>query len=164
MSPMICEGRSHLAVYTRGNPCQSSVDIISYATSECALGRVLVARTADVCAILIGTADELEADLAARFRKVRLVKDEAIVLDDKLRAIPFGRTVTYRELARWVGPLTSARAVASACTAVPVALAGRTGRSHWPVALADRTGRSLPLRCMQQWRSGGLSLVCRAQA
>jgi 6-O-methylguanine DNA methyltransferase, DNA binding domain len=144
MSP--CEGRSHLAVYTRGNPCQSSVDIISYATSECALGRVLVARTvAGVCAILIGTADELEADFAARFRKVRLVKDEAIVIDDKLRAIPFGRTVTCRELARWVGPLTSARAVASACTAVPVALAGRTGRS-------------LPLRRMQQWRSGGLSL------
>jgi AraC family transcriptional regulator, regulatory protein of adaptative response / methylated-DNA-[protein]-cysteine methyltransferase len=102
MSPMICEGRPHLAVYIRGNPCQSSVDIISYATSEYALGRVLVARTvAGVCAILIGTADELEADLA-RFRKVRLVKDEAIVLDDKLCAIPFGRTVTYRELARWV--------------------------------------------------------------
>jgi hypothetical protein len=43
------------------------------------LGRVLVARNvAGVGAILIGTANELEADLAARFRRARLVKDEAI--------------------------------------------------------------------------------------
>jgi len=42
---------------------------------------------------------------------------------EKLRAIPVGRTVTYSELARWVGPLTSARAVASACAANPIALA-----------------------------------------
>jgi methylated-DNA-[protein]-cysteine S-methyltransferase/AraC family transcriptional regulator of adaptative response/methylated-DNA-[protein]-cysteine methyltransferase len=31
--------------------------------------------------------------------------------------------VTYLELARWVGPLTSAPAVASACAANPIALA-----------------------------------------
>jgi len=42
---------------------------------------------------------------------------------EKLRAIPVGRTVTYTELARWVGPLTSARAVAGACAANPIALA-----------------------------------------
>jgi AraC family transcriptional regulator, regulatory protein of adaptative response / methylated-DNA-[protein]-cysteine methyltransferase len=42
---------------------------------------------------------------------------------EKLRAIPVGRTVTYTELARWVGPLTSARAVGSACAANPIALA-----------------------------------------
>ncbi|MBX9825876.1 MAG: methylated-DNA--[protein]-cysteine S-methyltransferase [Xanthobacteraceae bacterium] len=42
---------------------------------------------------------------------------------EKLRAIPAGRTVTYTELARWVGPLTSARAVAGACAANPIALA-----------------------------------------
>jgi AraC family transcriptional regulator, regulatory protein of adaptative response / methylated-DNA-[protein]-cysteine methyltransferase len=42
---------------------------------------------------------------------------------EKLRAIPVGRTVTYTELARWVGPLTSARAVAGACSANPIALA-----------------------------------------
>jgi O-6-methylguanine DNA methyltransferase len=42
---------------------------------------------------------------------------------EKIRAIPAGRTVTYTELARWVGPLTSARAVASACAANPIALA-----------------------------------------
>ena len=157
MGLMICESPSHFAVYARDNKSQSStVDIISYAISECALGHVLVARAAaGVCAILIGTAEDLEEDLAARFGKAGLVKNEAIVHDDlvkvirfvdrpaeglelpldlrgtpfqrrvweKLRAIPLGRTVTYLELARWVGPLTSARAVASACAANPIALA-----------------------------------------
>jgi len=42
---------------------------------------------------------------------------------EKLRAIPVGRTVSYMELAHWVGPLTSARVVASACAANPIALA-----------------------------------------
>src|SRR5215471_944950 len=42
---------------------------------------------------------------------------------EKLRTIPVGRTVTYTELARWIGPLTSARAVAGACAANPIALA-----------------------------------------
>jgi AraC family transcriptional regulator of adaptative response/methylated-DNA-[protein]-cysteine methyltransferase len=42
---------------------------------------------------------------------------------EKLRAIPVGRTVTYGEMARWVGPLTSPRAVAGACAANPIALA-----------------------------------------
>ena len=42
---------------------------------------------------------------------------------EKLRAIPVGRTVTYTELARWVAPLTSPRAIAGACAANPIALA-----------------------------------------
>jgi O-6-methylguanine DNA methyltransferase len=42
---------------------------------------------------------------------------------EKLRAIPFGRTATYMELARWISPLASARAVAVACAANPMALA-----------------------------------------
>jgi uncharacterized protein len=42
---------------------------------------------------------------------------------EKLRAIPVGRTLSYTELAYWVGPLTSARAVASACASNPIALA-----------------------------------------
>ena len=156
MSLMICENASHLAVYARGNPYQSTADVISYATSECAFGHVLIARTVEgVWAILIGTADDLEADLADRFRKAKLVTNAAMVHDElakvtrfvdrpaegldlpldlrgtsfqcrvweKLGAIPLGRTVTYMELARWVGPLTSARAVASACAANPIALA-----------------------------------------
>ena len=134
-----------------------AVDILSYATGECALGRVLVARSVDgVCAILIGAEhDEVEADLAARFPQATLIANEAVVHDDlakvirfvdkpaaglhltldmrgtplhrrvweKLRAIPVGRTVTYTELARWISPLTSARVVAGACAANPIALA-----------------------------------------
>jgi AraC family transcriptional regulator, regulatory protein of adaptative response / methylated-DNA-[protein]-cysteine methyltransferase len=42
---------------------------------------------------------------------------------EKLRAIPVGRTVTYTEVAYWVGPLTPARVVAAACAANPIALA-----------------------------------------
>lgn len=42
---------------------------------------------------------------------------------EKLRAIPAGRTVSYRELARWISPLASPRAVGSACAANPIALA-----------------------------------------
>lgn len=42
---------------------------------------------------------------------------------EKLRAIAVGRTVTYTDVAYWVGPLTSARAVAGACAANPIALA-----------------------------------------
>src|ERR1700757_3376006 len=135
-----------------------AVDILFHATGECALGRVLVARSVDgVCAILIGADhDELEAALAApRFPRATLVANEAGVRDDlakvirfvdnpaaglhltldmrgtplhrrvweKLRAIPVGRTVTYTELARWISPLTSARVVAGACAANPIALA-----------------------------------------
>ncbi len=42
---------------------------------------------------------------------------------EKLRAIPVGRTATYMELARWISPLPSARVVAGACAANPIALA-----------------------------------------
>lgn len=134
-----------------------AVDILSYATRECALGQVLVARSVKgVCAILLGSGhDELEADLAARFPQATLVASEAAIHDDlaqvirfvdkpaegphltldmrgtpfqrrvweKLRAISVGRTVTYTELARWIGPLVSPRVVAGACGANPIALA-----------------------------------------
>jgi AraC family transcriptional regulator, regulatory protein of adaptative response / methylated-DNA-[protein]-cysteine methyltransferase len=42
---------------------------------------------------------------------------------EKLRAIPAGRTVSYVELARMISPMASARAVAGACAANPIALA-----------------------------------------
>jgi AraC family transcriptional regulator of adaptative response/methylated-DNA-[protein]-cysteine methyltransferase len=42
---------------------------------------------------------------------------------EKLRTISVGRTVTYRELARWISPLASARVIACACAANPIALA-----------------------------------------
>jgi AraC family transcriptional regulator, regulatory protein of adaptative response / methylated-DNA-[protein]-cysteine methyltransferase len=147
--------------HTRGaiaaTHAESAVDILSYAIGECALGRVLVARSVNgVCAILIG-ADRyaLEADLAARFPQATRVANQVVVRDDlaklirfvdkpaeglhltldmrgtpfqrrvweKLRSIPVGRTVTYTELARWISPLASARAIAGACAANPIALA-----------------------------------------
>ena len=64
---------------------------------------------------------------------------------EKLRAIPVGRTVTYTDVANWVGPLTSARAVAGACASNPIALAvpchrvvrsnGDLGGYRWGVEL-----------------------------
>jgi AraC family transcriptional regulator of adaptative response/methylated-DNA-[protein]-cysteine methyltransferase len=68
-----------------------TVDTISYATGESALGRVLVARSiSGVCAILIGADDdELVADLAARFPEAKLVANEAIVRDDLAKVIRF---------------------------------------------------------------------------
>ena len=42
---------------------------------------------------------------------------------EKLRAISVGRTVSYTELARWISPFASPRAVACACAANPIALA-----------------------------------------
>lgn len=134
-----------------------SADILFYAVAGCALGNLLVARSArGVCAVLLGDiAEELTADLARRFPRAMLVSNEAAVKDDlaqmlrylerpaeslhftldmrgtsfqrrvweKLKAIPVGKTVSYMELARWVGPLANRRAVASACAANPIALA-----------------------------------------
>jgi AraC family transcriptional regulator, regulatory protein of adaptative response / methylated-DNA-[protein]-cysteine methyltransferase len=155
MNLMISETRlQHVPAPTHADV---TVDLLSYATGECALGRVLVARSVNgVCAILIGADhDELGADLAARFPRATLVASEAVVHDDlakvirfvdkpaeglhltldmrgtplqrrvweKLRTISVGRTVTYTELARWISPLASARVIAGACAANPIALA-----------------------------------------
>src|SRR5262249_33711485 len=90
LSLMICENASHLAVYARGNPYQFPANFISYAPREWALGRVLIARpVAGVCAILIGTAGDLEADLAARFSKAKLVTNAVKVHDDLAKVIRF---------------------------------------------------------------------------
>jgi AraC family transcriptional regulator, regulatory protein of adaptative response / methylated-DNA-[protein]-cysteine methyltransferase len=68
-----------------------AVDILFYAIGECALGRVLVARSdCGVCAILIGAEDdELEADFAARFSQATLVANETAVYDDLAKVIRF---------------------------------------------------------------------------
>ena len=69
----------------------NSVEVISYAAGDCALGRVLMARSAaGVCAILIGDAhEELAKNLASRFPKAQLIVDEAVVRDDLARVIRF---------------------------------------------------------------------------
>jgi AraC family transcriptional regulator of adaptative response/methylated-DNA-[protein]-cysteine methyltransferase len=155
MNLMIAE--TPLQHTTAATHADVAVDILSYATRECALGRILVALSVDgVCVTLIGADhDELVADLAARFPQATLVANEAFVHGDlakvirfvdnpaaglhltldmrgtplhrrvweKLRAISVGRTVTYMELAHWISPLTSARVIAGACAANPIALA-----------------------------------------
>jgi O-6-methylguanine DNA methyltransferase len=69
----------------------TTADTISYATGECALGQVLVARSVSgVCAILIGAgSDERVADLTARFPKAELVANEDVVDDDLAKVIRF---------------------------------------------------------------------------
>jgi O-6-methylguanine DNA methyltransferase len=42
---------------------------------------------------------------------------------ERVRSIPVGRTATYTELARWISPFASPRAVGGACAANPIALA-----------------------------------------
>lgn len=137
-------------------PATTSRDI-TYAMAMADLGRVLVARTAaGVCAILFSdSAEDLAADLAARFAATRLKADNAALRSElakvlgfvgapsdrldfaidmrgtpfqcrvwaALRAIPAGTTISYAELARRIGEPGSARAVAGACAANPIALA-----------------------------------------
>jgi AraC family transcriptional regulator of adaptative response/methylated-DNA-[protein]-cysteine methyltransferase len=139
---------------------KATVDILFYGIGDCAMGKVLIARSVQgVCALLLGDdANELEADLAARFRKSTLVANDVMVRDDlievarfvdkpserldltldmrgtplqrrvweKIRAIPAGKTLSYKHLARLINcayPQTSARVVANACAANPIALA-----------------------------------------
>jgi len=62
---------------------------------------------------------------------------------EKMRAIPVSKTIGCLELARWVGPLTSARVIDRACAANPIALAipchhvnrgdGELVRGRWDV-------------------------------
>src|SRR5215813_7482367 len=68
-----------------------AVDILMFATGECALGRVLVARSIKgVCAILLGADhDDLEADLATRFPQATLVANEPVVHDDLAKVARF---------------------------------------------------------------------------
>ncbi len=60
------------------------VDMLSYAIAASAFGKVLVARSGKgVCAILLGDcAEDLSADLAARFPRSTLVEDGERVKDD----------------------------------------------------------------------------------
>ena len=137
----------------------TTADVLFYATSGCALGTVLVARSIKgVCAILLGVdARALEDDLARRFPHSTFVPNEAMVRDDlakvaryadkpsegldltldmrgtpiqrrvwnALRSIPPGKTKSYLQVARLINaayPQVTARIVANACAANPLAL------------------------------------------
>jgi len=64
---------------------------VAFSIGECALGKVLVARSpVGVCAILIGSdTDELSSDLATRFPDNRLVADEKQLRDDLSKVVRF---------------------------------------------------------------------------
>jgi methylated-DNA-[protein]-cysteine S-methyltransferase/AraC family transcriptional regulator of adaptative response/methylated-DNA-[protein]-cysteine methyltransferase len=65
-------------------PASTATEILFFAISDTALGKVLLASSAKgVCAILLGDdAAELEADLAARFPGATLVANEVVVRDE----------------------------------------------------------------------------------
>jgi AraC family transcriptional regulator, regulatory protein of adaptative response / methylated-DNA-[protein]-cysteine methyltransferase len=66
-------------------------DLISYATSKCALGLILVARSANgVCAISMGDdRTYLESDLAAAFPEAALTANLIAVEEDLARVLHF---------------------------------------------------------------------------
>lgn len=128
--------------YRRG----AAGEVIHYATGQCSLGSILVARSErGVCAILLG-----DDDLRARFPNATLVPDDGRALAEVIRhvdrpgnphlpldirgtafqqrvwealqQIPAGKTATYAQIAERIGKPTSVRAVASACAANPVAV------------------------------------------
>jgi O-6-methylguanine DNA methyltransferase len=130
---------------------------IEFVVSDCALGKVLVARSPiGVCAIRLGsTAAEVEQDLTASFPDSPIVSNNHRLRDDltkvlqfiavprdpldldldirgtpfqrrvwdALRTIPFGKPLTYAQLARRVSGPKSLRAIAQACAENPIALA-----------------------------------------
>jgi AraC family transcriptional regulator, regulatory protein of adaptative response / methylated-DNA-[protein]-cysteine methyltransferase len=69
----------------------AAVDILFYATSDCAFGKFLLARSSKgVCAILLGkNLKDLEADLAARFPQAPLAANEAVVRADLAKVIRY---------------------------------------------------------------------------
>ena len=129
---------------------------ISYSTTECRLGHLLVAHTErGICSVTIGDdSDSLEQSLRKEFPSAQLLKDEVddnkwtrtliehlngsakpldLPLDinatafqmrvwNALRAIPYGETRSYGEIADELGQPTATRAVARACATNPVAL------------------------------------------
>src|SRR5262245_26554031 len=88
MNLMICETTPAAFAATHAD---AAIDILSHASGECALGRVLVARSANgVRTILMGAdGDDLAADLAVRFPQATLVASEAVVHDDLTKVIRF---------------------------------------------------------------------------
>jgi methylated-DNA-[protein]-cysteine S-methyltransferase/AraC family transcriptional regulator of adaptative response/methylated-DNA-[protein]-cysteine methyltransferase len=130
---------------------------IAFEIGECALDKVLVARsTMGVCAILFGTtAEELEQDLETIFPESTVIRNERRLRDDlskvlrflatphgeldldldirgtpfqrrvwnALRTIPFGKPLTFAQLACRVPGSKSLRAIAQACSENPIALA-----------------------------------------
>jgi|SRR5215831_7105955 len=150
MNLMIAE--TPLQHTTAATHADVAVDILSYATGECALGRILVALSVDgVCVTLIGADhDELVADLAARFPQATLVANEAFVHGDLAKVI------------RFVDNPAAGLHLTLDMRGTPL---HRRPCDRWRLRRqSDRFGHSLPPRRPQRWRSRGLPLGHRAQA
>jgi O-6-methylguanine DNA methyltransferase len=67
---------------------------VAFAIGECALGKVIVARSpVGVCAILIGSdAEELKRNLAARFPESKLIPNKLELRDDLSKVVRFIET------------------------------------------------------------------------
>jgi AraC family transcriptional regulator, regulatory protein of adaptative response / methylated-DNA-[protein]-cysteine methyltransferase len=130
--------------------------VISYTTTNCSLGMLLVAGTEKgLCAVkLSDTESQLESDLRTEYPEAEIhrndqtlrgpVRDLINYLDGKqprldlpldiratafqwqvwenLRAIPYGETKSYAQVASTMGQPKAVRAVARACATNPVAL------------------------------------------
>jgi methylated-DNA-[protein]-cysteine S-methyltransferase/AraC family transcriptional regulator of adaptative response/methylated-DNA-[protein]-cysteine methyltransferase len=110
-------------------------DVLFYATGECVLGKVLVARSVKgVSAILLGD-DRNDLSKVVRFaanpsERLDLALDMRGTplqrrIWETIRAIPVGQTKSYMQVGRMINsayPQVAARVVANACAANPLAL------------------------------------------
>lgn len=73
------------------NAASMSTDVLSYAVAACELGKVLIARSAKgVCAILLGNhVEDLVADLASRFPRAALARNDAAVKVDLAKVLRY---------------------------------------------------------------------------
>jgi O-6-methylguanine DNA methyltransferase len=144
-----------------------SEDII-FATRECVLGKVLVARSAvGVCAILIGSeAEDLKRDLAMRFPGNNLIANEPHLRDDLSKVVRFLATPSEGiDLPLDARGTPFQRRVWDALRAIPVGttvtyaeLARRIGGPRWARAVARALAANpiaLAIPCHRVVRSDG---------
>jgi AraC family transcriptional regulator, regulatory protein of adaptative response / methylated-DNA-[protein]-cysteine methyltransferase len=143
-----------------------TVDTISYATGQSALGRVLVARSiSGVCAILIGAHDnELVTDLAARFPEAKLVPDEADVQADLAKVTRFvDKPTEGLDLPLDLRGTPFQRRVWEALRAIPVGTTVTTAssqiRSERQTRSVPSPAPALPIRSRSPFRAIGSSVA-----
>jgi AraC family transcriptional regulator, regulatory protein of adaptative response / methylated-DNA-[protein]-cysteine methyltransferase len=144
-----------------------SNDII-FATRECVLGEVLVARSAvGVCAILLGSeAEDLKNDLTTRFPGSKLIANEPQLRDDLSKVVRFLKTPSEGiDLALDMRGTPFQRRVWEALRSIPVGttvtyaeLARRIGGPRWARAVARALAANpiaLAIPCHRVIRSNG---------
>jgi len=102
---------------------------IRFAIGTCSLGAILVAASArGVCTISLGDNPEaLLRELQDRFPRANILAIRGTAFQQRvweaLRSIPAGSTASYAEIAQAIGKPGASRAVASACSQNPLAVA-----------------------------------------